>query len=278
MPIKKESLLAIADLLKIDKKIFEDAMASDAETEIKLPEDISVFTKAELTSREEQIKSSSLRAGKEMSIKELKEKAGLEYDGQGSKDPARFLEEYGKKVLKDANITETEKIKELNTTIEGLRANITMLTSEKESMLKATKEAQLDNDILTMTIDKKPDNLTNKEWLAILKIGNEIVDHEGQTVVKRDGKIVVNKTDLKPIPVKDALIGYIDERKLGKQEAQGAAGRNGKDSKTPLAGISNLKQFNQHLAENGINANGEQARQMLKEITDSNPNFDFSNK
>jgi hypothetical protein len=39
-----------------------------------------------------------------------------------------------------------------------------------------------------------------------------------------------------------------------------------------------MKQFNEHLASQGINPNGQQAQAMLAEITSANANFDFSQK
>lgn len=286
MPLKKESIIAMATALKIDPAVLKIAMDAPDDQEVKLPEGIkvltaedlkttTVLTAAELTSRDEQSRTAGEKIGRELTVKSLKETAGLEYDGEGSKDPKRFITEYGKKVLKDSNIQESDKVKELNTVIDGLRTNITTLTTEKDGMVKSTKEAQLDNDILTWTIEKKPDNLTNKEWITILKLGNEVTEQDGQLVVKRDGKIVANKTDLKPVPAKDALVGYIDERKLGKVVTTVTPGRNGQDSKIATLGIGNMKQFNQHLADSGVNPNGQQAQQMLKEVVEANPNFDF---
>lgn len=279
MPIKKESIIALLTALKIDKKVIEDAIAAEAETEIKLPDGLSILSETEQSTRDENNKKAGERIGRELTVKTLKEKAKLEYDGEGSKDPDRFLVEYEKKVKKDGNIQESDKIKELNTTIEGLRTNITTLTGEKEAMVKSTKDAQLDADILMWTADKKPDNLTNKEWVTLIKMNNELVEQDGQMVVKREGKVVTTKTDLKPIAAKEALVAYIDERKIGKVAAAPAApGRNAGDSKLASLGISNMKQFNQHLKDNNISPNGDQAKAMLKEVTDANANFDFSTK
>lgn len=292
MAIKKESIIAMATALKLDMTAFNAALAATDEQEVKLPEGTKVFTttdltthtvlnQAELTSRDETIKNSAQKAGKEFAVKEMKEAAGLDYDGEGSKDPKRFVTEYQKKVLKDANITETDKIKELNGIIEGLRTNITTLTAEKETMITTTKRAQSDNDLLTMTIDKKPDNLSNAQWLAVLKTDVELADQDGAQVIKIGGKVAVNKTDLKPLPAKDAVIGYIDERKIGKTIVTPAGPgphRAAGDSKITAFGITTLKQFNAHLKEQNINANGDQAKAMLKEITDVTPNFDYSTK
>lgn len=275
--LKKDFILSMATALKMDKKAVEDAIADEKEVDLKLPEGVSVFTQAELTSREEQLKSTATRSAKEIVVKDLKEKAGLEYDGEGSKDPVRFISEYQKKVLAEANVKESDKVKELNTTIEGLRSNLTNLTNEKNNLIKTAKDAEIDNNILTWTIDKKPENLSNREWVTIIKLNNELVEENGQILVKRDGKIVANTTDLKPIPAKDALVSYIDERKIGKVEAGNppAPGRNGGDSKSPLSGITNMKQFKEAMTSKGISLNSAQAQTELANITKDNKDFDF---
>lgn len=275
--LKKETIIAMATALKLNVADITKAIDAEAETDVEFkPESISVFTPAELASREETLKSRHEKAGMEIQIKNLKEKAGIEFEG---KNEEKFLEAFKTKALKDANIQESDKVKEKDTIIEGLRANIVTLSTEKESFVKQTKQAQQDSDILSWTIDKKPANLTNKEWLAMIKLNNELEDHDGQLVVKRDGKLVTNLTDLKPIPAKDALVSYIDERKWGKTiEAAPAGGRGAGDSKTDILGIGNLKQFNEHLAANNINPNGDQAKAILNEITTANANFDFAAK
>lgn len=266
----------MATALKMDVAAVTTAI--DATDLVEVPFDtttIKIFTDAELTSREESLKKTHEKAGMEIQIKSLKEKTGIEYDG---KDPDKLIEALNKKALKDANVTESDKIKEKDTVIEGLRANITTLTTDKELSVKATKEAQLDSDILSWTIDKKPDHLNNKEWLAMIKLNNQLEEQDGQLVVKRDGKIVANPTDLKPIPAKEALPAYIDERKWGKVAPAAPGGRGAGDSKTTLLGIGNMKQFNEHLASNNISPNGQQAQQLLTEVTTANANFDFATK
>ena len=113
----------------------------------------------------------------------------------------------------------------------------------------------------------------------MIKLNNEIAEQDGQLIVKRDGKMVANTTDLKPIPAKDALVSYIDERKWGKTiEAAKVPGRAAGDSKGSVLGIGNMKQFTEHLQTTGINPNGQQAQAMLAEITAANANFDFTVK
>jgi len=270
-----DKLKALLKGFDVDKLIA--AIKDDKEADFDVPE-VKVFTDVELTSRDESMKTVGIKAGKEIAVKELKEAVGLDYEGEGSKDGKKFIAEYQKKVIADAGIKESDKVREKDSVIEQLRANLTNLTAEKEASIKAAKMAQLDTEILSHTVDRKPDNLTNQEWVAIIKMNNEITEQDGQLVVKRDGKVVANQTDMKPIPVKDALVGFVEERKLGKAATPAPpapGGRAAGDSKGNPLGISNMKQFKEHLAANGMSENGQQAQALLKQITDTNANFDF---
>jgi hypothetical protein len=270
--IKRQSLLALAATLRMDKKKVEDAIASDQEIELNLPENISVFTSAELSSREEQLKNNAIRMGKELMIKDLKEATGLKYDGQGSKDPDRFIEEYKSNLLKGLNTSETERVQKLNSEVSTLQKTYDTLKKENDLIVTRARESKLNADILSWTIEKKPDNLTNDEWVGIMKLNNEFVETDGQLVVHRNGEPVLNKVDLKPIAPKDALLSFIEERNLGKvvEPTERRFGRKGM-----VRGISSMSEFTNHLRENNIDPKSERAQSMLREITSENPNFDF---
>ena len=83
---------------------------------------------------------------------------------------------------------------------------------------------------------------------------------------------------MKPVPLKDAIIDYVDERNLANAFGANNAVKGRVDSKPTYAGISNMKQFNDHIAAQGAHINGEKAKAILTEIIKANPNFDFSTK
>lgn len=276
--IKKDKIITMATALKLDVAKVTAAYDATDEQDVEFdPASIIVLTPAEQTSREDTLKKNATTAGKEIAIKELKVEAGIEFEG---KDGKKLIEEIGKKALAGANIEESVKVKELNTTIEGLRTNIATMQAEAQTLTASARESANDQELLTLTIDQKPENLTNNQWLALIKLDNKIVEKDGVKVIERNGAVVANKTDLKPLPVKEALTAFITESKIGKVSdagagAAGAAGRGGGDSQKPYLGLSNMKQFNDHLKEQNISPNGDQAKTMLAEVTAANANFDF---
>lgn len=276
--LTKEQSDLIAKILRVEPATFAAAIADTTEVPLTLTEGLASFTPGEITSRENTLKSANIRAGKEIAIKELKDSAGLAYDGEGSKDPARFLTEYQAKVKADSGVEDSVKVKELNDTISGLRNNLEKVTGEVSGFKQQAITAKNDSLLLSYSLEYKPGNLSNEEWLAVLKTNNELVEHEGVIGVKRGGEVVKDNL-LKAIPAKDAITAYITERKIGKaaeaNNGEGNKGRSGNDSKD-FSGITNMKQFTAKMEAEGVHINSDKARAALTEVTKTNPNFDFA--
>lgn len=291
MPIKTESLAKLLVRLKIvaDEPAATAMITGEAESDVALPTGLQIFSDDELATRDNSNKATYTKAGTEIAVKQLKELVGLSYDGEGSKDPKKFTEEYSKKILADANISVDEKLTEKEKTIGKLRENIKAIEAKQsESEIKA-KVAQQDYTLLMATHDLKPDHLEDKEWIGLLKMSNELVEEGGQLYIKRGGEIVKDPKLQTPVPAKEALRGFVTERKLGKDvagiaaaEAAAAAaaaaggGRGGADSKGNTGGITNLSQFNDHLEKNNINPKSQAAAALLTKTAGANPNFDFN--
>lgn len=278
--IKSETLAKVLAKYKLatDEAAAKALIDATDEKTIDIPADIHVFTPAELETRDGSIKSNHTKAGIEIAVKELKEKAGLNYDGPGSKDPQRFLDEFKAHVLKEANISTDDKVKDRDKTIDGLRTKLKELNDAQAAFEARAKDAELSSTILQLTLDKKPENFTNQEWVQLIRMSNELFEEEGKLFVKRAGEVVKDTKMLKPVEAKDALNNWIDERKLGKVAAPAPApapGRGGKDSKAPAGGaILNMTQFKQAMAERNIHIGGKEAKALLSQIIKENPAFD----
>lgn len=275
MPIK--NLEAIAKVLKIDPAKLLEAAKSDQEVEVEVPADLQVFTKAELETRENNLKSTNIEAGKEIMVKELKKATGVEFVG---KDPEKFINEYKAKVLKDENISVDDKIKEKDKTIEGLRKNITDRDTEITGLKTKASQAEADSKLLGLLPKERAGILTDQQYLSLIKQEYELTEHEGKPAVKnlKTGEIEKDKTTLAPLEPATVIKGHFEEAKWVTSPTDtktGPGGRGAGDS-TNTGGITNMKQFKEHAAAQGWNLNGQQAQAELSKITTGNPNFDFS--
>lgn len=274
MPIK--NIEAIAKLLKIDPAKMLEAAKSEQEVEVELPADLDIMTKSERETREANLKSTNIEAGKEIAIKELKKATNLEFDG---KNPDKFIEQFQAKVLKDANINVDDKIKERDKTIEGLRKNLGDKDNEITSLKTKATQAETDSKLLGLLPKERAGILTDQQYLSLIKQEYELTEHEGKPAVKnlKTGDVVKNATTLVPLEPAEVIKTHFTNAKWVAEEgkSQQGGGRGAGDSKT-TGGISNMKQFKEHAASQGWNLNGEKARAELNAITTANPNFDFS--
>ena len=274
-----KNLEAIAKLLKIDPAKMLEAAKSDQEVEVEVSADLQVFTKPELETREANLKSTNIEAGKEIMVKELKKATGLEFAG---KDPEKFINEYKAKVLKDENISVDDKIKEKDKVIEGLRKNLGDKDQEINTWKNKATQADVDSKYLGWLPKERAEILSDAQFVGLLKQEYEVTEYEGKPAMKniRTGEIEKDPTTLTPIPPADVIKGHFEKstgwiNKQPDDNKQGPGGRGLQDSK-PTGGIQNMKQFKEHASAQGWNLNGEQARAELNKITTANPNFDFN--
>lgn len=277
MPIK--NLEAIAKVLKIDPAKLLEAAKSDQEVEVEVPADLQVFTKAEFDTREANLKSTNIEAGKEIAIKELKQKVGIEFPG---KDPEKFINEYKAKVLKDENISVDDKIKEKDKTIEGLRKNLGEKDNEITGLKTKASQAEADSKWLGLLPKERAEILSDKQYLNLMKDEYELTEYEGKPAIKnlKTGEIEKDKTTLVPLDPAVVVKGHFEGAKWtttpGADDKKPGPGGRGASDSTNTGGITNMKQFKDHAKAQGWSLNGQQAQAELNKITTSNPNFDFS--
>lgn len=279
MAIKKETIQKIAALLKIEKAKVDEALASDQEMDLEIPQGLTVFSGADLESRDNGIKKQGIEAGKEIAIKDLKSAAGLEYDG---KDPAKFLEQITAKVKTDSNITVDQQIKDKDKVIDGLRKNLGERDSKISELTTAAESARMDSELLGMFPANRSNILSDPEYLSLIRNNYEIIQHDGVRAVrnKQTGEPVLTTDTLKPISPADVIKSHFETKKWvaeadngGGSTPKGRGAGDGRHNNT--GGITNMAQFQAHLKEQNIHPSSERASAMLNDIASKNPNFDM---
>ena len=271
-----KNLEAIAKALKIDPAKLLEAAKSEQEVEIEVPADLVVMTKTEQETRENNLKSTNIEAGKEIAIKELKKATGLEFEG---KNPEKFIEQFQGKVLKDANISVDDKIKEKDKTIEGLRKNLGERDTEITTLKTKASQAEADSKLLGLLPKERASILTDTQYLSLIKQEFELTEHEGKPAVKslKTGEVVKDATTFAPIAPDVVIKGHFESSKwIAQQEGNKGGGGRGSSDSSNIGGIQNMKQFKEHAQAQGWNLNGQQAQAELNKITSANANFDFS--
>jgi hypothetical protein len=147
MALKKEAIIKIAQTLKLNPTEFEAIIKDSEEKDVTIPE-ITTFEKTELESRDKNKKDEGIKVGRDLQMKDLKEKAGLTYDGAGSLDPERFAKEYSKKIETELKIEPEKKVTALTEQITLLQNKNKDYETQIESVRKEAKEASFNAEIL----------------------------------------------------------------------------------------------------------------------------------
>jgi hypothetical protein len=278
MAIKKESIKAILAKLKVGTDAEIEALLNDTEEkEVKIPDTVKVFSQEEYTQLEtnlkEQGKGAYTKAGKEIAIKELKEKTGIEFDG---KDPETFIEKFKENVIAEAKLKPDEAKTQWEKDKKALQDQVNEWKGKYETIETEKKAISFDTTLLKSFPADRNDILTDEDRLLLIKNKMEVKDEDGKQIVYYKGKkLQDNLTN--PLEFGEAIKHVFTEEKwLGKPEAGKPGGRGNGDGKTGLGVYGSLKDFNAELTAKNIHPGSEEARNMLNQAIKANPEMDMS--
>lgn len=272
--LSKDDQKKLLQALKVPEETIAQVLDSDEEQSITLP-DVKIYTAAEL----ESVKTNAVNAkkqehiniGKELKIKELKEKAGLEFDG---KDDETLLEQYANKVKGEANI----KPKELEQQHELKRQEWAAKLKAKEDEAAAhlaklqsyeTKaEWQKDFPEGELSYDKE-------DIMLILEAKMKAEKKETGEVYSFDGVELKDDTD-SPLSRKAAFAKIFEQKKwvapkTTEETQAGPKGLGFEDTGAVVGTFKSFDEFNTHLEKQGINPGSTQANKMLEAAVAKNP-------
>lgn len=248
MTLKKDTLKKLKDLgFKTDDLIA--AIKSEDETDFTMPE-INHLTEEQLTERDK----NTIAAAKPGILKEGKD-TGIEIANKA------IAKKYG---LTDVDTKDPDKViaaldAKVATGDTGLKEQISLLQKDKltlEAAVEAEKgnvtKIKQDTDLLTSLPSNRLSTMSDKDYLALVKLNLEFETVDGIPVVKRDGAILRDKTTQAPIAPKDAINSLFAEKKWSEEGAKG--GRGGNDnSGGGSSGIKTMSKFQEQFTKDNPN-------------------------
>jgi hypothetical protein len=231
----------IAKLLKIDENAFLEAVKSEKEAEVKIPEGIQVFTSQELITRDDNQKKLGYNEGKEAGleifVKEQKQKLGLDFEG---KDPEKLISSLQTKVLADAKIEPNQKIKEKEEQIAKLQGTV----QDFENKYKASEKEKAEMRTMGKLAAAVPVGLPFEADEVIMSMRTRgysfDVDDAGNITPKKNGEVLRDSKTQNPLDHKAVINEYVtNERKWVVAEGEGAKVGRGEKSDRRTAGVVN---------------------------------------
>lgn len=281
MAIKKDSLVAL--LVKIgiaaDETKAKEIVDAEAEQEVSIPETTKVFVGEAYNKMTENLKNDGIKIGKELNIKDLKEKAGIEFEG---KNPDKFIEEFKAHVMKEAGTSVDEKVKSRDKTIDELKQALVKEKTEKDHAIQQKSQIEKDTDLLKHLPKNRDDRFSDQQYLTLLKSELEFTEEEGKRVVKKNGE-VLKDDQFNPLPYEAAISGVFTASKWikadeGAGDGKGDMGGRGGGNKGGGGNMTfvSMKEFTEHLEKQNIHPGSQQASQLLQEAMKVNPQMEMT--
>jgi hypothetical protein len=268
MALKKEHLARLAALAKIKVEDLETAIKDEKEVDITVDEKIVTFSEDEVG----QLKNNEYKSGKEkgveMAVKEVKDELKLEFTGKTIKG---LIEAAQKKAIDDAKISPDKKVAELQEKVTTLQATVTdqeKKLSEKDTEVTSVKiNGELSKNVPAGT------TLDADEVIGLMKLkGYDFKIEEGKLVAMKDGKVLNDKLS-NALPVKDVIIEFVKEKKLGGEgDGKDIHGRGGEGGKPP-AKYSTLSEVKKHFTDQGKSLLGEEFSAAVSQAAKDNKEF-----
>lgn len=276
MAIKKESLVKLLVRLKIaeDDAKAKDIIDAQEEKEVSIPEATKVYVGDEFTTATANLKNEGIKIGKELAVKDLKEKAGLDYEG---KDLDKFLTEYKSHVQKEGNISVDDKVKERDKTIGELKAALKKEQEEKAAEITKGQALRNDVDLLRILPKDRDDRFSDDHWLSVVKSELQFGEEDGKPIVKDRQGNVIKDAQFNAVSYETAMGDLFKSKKWNKEEqGPGPKGPGFEDSKKVPGAINNMKEFKAYCASNNWDLKGQEAQAKLTEVTKANKDFNFN--
>ena len=270
--LSKKSQEALLKALKVPDAEIQTLLAEE-EKEFAIPATISILDeegKAELLTNHGNSNKTAMR---EIMIKDMKELAGLEFDG---KTPEKFIEALKEATLKEANVSVDEKVKAANTKVEELRTKLTEREKEVATFKESATKAQQQAKLLKHFPKDRNSSLTDEDYLTLLNSKAQILEDEGKEVFVFNGK-KYQDDKLNPLPLNEAIpLAFKDSNWIAAATDETKTGTGFGDTKRVPGAVNNLREAKDHAKSQGWELTGQQFQTYLADQAQKNPNFSFN--
>lgn len=267
--ISKQSLKSLLKSLKYSDEDIAKYIDTDDEHDVALPSGVKIYDEEGLNTLKENARKEGKVIGSEITIKNLKNKVGLDFEG---KDEDDFISHFTESVKKQANVKPQEitqkyeaektewqkKMSELQNQVQALQSEKEQIKTDKEFMANFPKGEKLlsDSDLL---------------YLAKAKVQSR---KEGdKTIYSYNGKDLQDDL-MNPLGLSEALTQvFTAEKWIKEQPATPPASKgmgfndSGKTGKT----FKSITELDRHMQEKGLSPLTKEGREFVEAAIKENP-------
>ena len=201
--------------------------------------------------------------GERQVIRDMKAKAGLEYEG---KKPEDFINKYKASILEEADKNPDKRIIELQKDKDALNTTIGERDTKIKELGGKITMGKIDGRVKGYLPEKYKDGMNEKDAFIITKANLEyLTDEDGNEYAKRNGSVLKDNMR-KNISWETATTDFVIEKGWGANKS-GRGGGGGGLSDTKNA--RKMSELNEYFEKNNINPLGQEAKAMIVEAEKS---------
>jgi len=243
---------------EVQKDLVSQAMEKNEPISI-VDENLVINTKAEIATRETNLKEIHEKVGADFAVKKAAEKLKIDITELSEKSVSALVEVATKKALESAKIEPDKKVLELTNDIKTLQSTISGLETEKNTLSGQLVEFK-QNTIRKGEYERAiPENLAipKQDMITILeaRIKTTLDDSGRLVVLGEDGQVMKNPTTLDPLPLSDVTKDFFAKNQHFLKGASG--GNGGGDDTTPAGGKKPLSQYVAEKQAAGVQTTGQ---------------------
>jgi len=261
--LSKASIELIEKSLGLAAGTIAEGIQSEEETTINISEGTFIST-ADLETLKDNVRKdgydTGAEASREMTLKDLSKSAGLET----VKDPKKFLDAYKATILEKANIEPTQKITDLEASIQNLQNTIQEKDNDYAKLQGDYEQKNLYSKVESF-IPQLPENLgLKKNEVVDLFMRNYEITEDG---IKKGDTILKDNME-KALGLDKVVDSFVTERGWKVAPTGRGGGAGGGEAKP-----STMADFKALIAEKGYNEGSMEANAVLSEMIKENPDL-----
>lgn len=271
--LKQEQISKIEKLLKLPKGSLSEAITSDTETEVEIPE-LTLLDETGLNKLKSTSYNDGKKAGVEMAVKEWAEESGMDVP-QKDRNIKSLAEIIKAAALEEAGAKPDERIAKKDKDIENLRKEYKRLEQEKaeieNKVSKAESKAALFQSVPSLGEGQIP---VDKLVRLMEADGYQFANENGKLSIKDPSGNDIKTNTLEDIAPKNILTGYAKEIGLYREqtEPETPKGRGG-GNPNPAPVFTKQSELKAHYEKSGKSINGEEYLNHVRQLRTENPDF-----
>jgi len=254
----------IEEALGLEKGKLVEMITSEEEHELDYTPAV-IEKKTVYDERVENLKKSSANMAKETTIKEIKKKTGLEFEGKNEEAFVTAFKLHETKIKEETIKDPEERYTKLKTDFEKLQGNLTKKDEEIETLKTTFSKEKETGEIKNAFFGGiEIDTVVSKGTIftEAKEKGFDFVKEEGKIVIKKDGETLKDEKTLSPVDLKTWVTDFSTPYAKKKQEGGG-----GGDDETKQAKAGSFEAFEKEAEKEGWD-DTKKNDEMLKRIKD----------